>query len=147
MHSRTRQVEEKKAQTIEEKDADLKDIKLLVVDDDTDALEMLKTVLSAHGANVTTASSAIEALKIIEGNLPDVLVSDIGMPEMNGMELIGKIREAKSKKLRAIPAIAVTAYASAEDRERILASGFNQYQHKPVNFTDLVKNIKNAAKK
>jgi PAS domain S-box-containing protein len=147
MHSRIDLGEAEKLFAVEENEQDLENLNLLVVDDDTDALEMLRTMLSSHGAQVQTAASAVEALKIIEKSVPDVLVSDIGMPEMNGMEFIGKIRQSKNKRLRQIPAIALTAYASAEDRERILASGFNQYQRKPVNFADLIGNIKTQAQK
>ena len=120
---------------------DLKDLKLLVVDDDADALEMLRTMLESHGANVTLAGSAIEALRLLEGELPDVIISDIGMPEMNGMEFIEKLRESRNEALKSVPALALTAFASAEDRERILASGFDQFQSKPVNFADLVAGI------
>lgn len=147
MHSRAASDETEMLLTVEEKAADLENLNLLIVDDDTDALEMIRTMLFSHGAQVQTAASAIEALKIVENNIPDVLVSDIGMPEMNGMEFIGKIRQSKNKRLREIPAIALTAYASAEDRERILASGFNQYQRKPVNFADLISNIKSQSPK
>lgn len=143
LHSATVFSEVEKTLAVKEKEPDLENLNLLVVDDDTDALEMLRTMLTSRGAQVQTASSANEALKIIEKSIPDVLVSDIGMPEMNGMEFIGKIRQSKNKRLRQIPAIALTAYASAEDRTRILGSGFNQYQPKPVNFADLIANIKN----
>ncbi|MDQ4120612.1 MAG: PAS domain S-box protein [Acidobacteriota bacterium] len=147
LQSRTEVTETEKSFAAEEKEPDLGNLNLLVVDDDTDALDMLRTMLSSHGAQVQTSSSAVEALKILEKSIPDVLVSDIGMPEMNGIEFVGKIRQSKNKRLQQIPAIALTAYASAEDRERILAAGFNQYQRKPVNFADLIANIKSQSRK
>jgi CheY-like chemotaxis protein/two-component sensor histidine kinase len=147
MHSRTSLIEEEKSQSIEEKETSLENVNLLVVDDDTDALEMLRTLLSAHGAQVQVALSAAEALKILEKNVPDVLVSDIGMPEMNGTEFIAQLRQSENKRLREIPAIALTAFASTEDRDRILVAGFDQYQSKPVNSADLLVNIKNQSKK
>jgi PAS domain S-box-containing protein len=147
MHSRASFIEEEKSQLIEEKETSLENVNLLVVDDDTDALEMLRTLLSSHGAQVQIASSAAEALKLLEENVPDVLVSDIGMPEMNGTEFIAKLRQSENKRLRDIPAIALTAFASTEDRERILAAGFDQYQSKPVISADLLFNIKNQSKR
>jgi CheY-like chemotaxis protein len=147
MHSRNSLIEEEKSQLIDEKETSLENVNLLVVDDDTDALEMIRTMLSAHGAQVQIASSAAEALKILEKNVPDVLVSDIGMPEMNGTEFIAKLRQSENKCLRYIPAIALTAFASTEDRERILAAGFDQYQSKPVIAADLLFNIWNQSKR
>lgn len=144
IHSRASSIEEEKSRSIGVKETNLENVSLLVVDDDADALEMLRTMLSAHGARVQIASSAVEALKILEKNIPDVLVSDIGMPEMNGMEFIGKLRQSENKQLREIPAIALTAFASTDDRDRILASGFDQYQSKPINSADLIVNIQKS---
>jgi PAS domain S-box-containing protein len=120
---------------------------LLVVDDDRDALEMLRVMLSAQGAKVNIANSAIEALKLLKEKQPDVLISDIGMPEMSGIEFIKKLRRSQNLAKRKLPAIALTAYASAEDRERILAAGFDKYQTKPIVFAELLTNLKDLLKR
>lgn len=121
-------------------------VRVLVVDDDSDTRQMLKAALSECMADVITAASAAEALKEIERRKPDVLVSDLGMPEQDGYELIKQIRESESADNTArIPALALTAYAKAEDRVRALASGYQVHLAKPVEPAEFVLVVANLA--
>jgi CheY-like chemotaxis protein len=97
---------------------------VLAVDDETDARELLITILVQFGAEVKAAASASEALTILGSWWPDVLISDIEMPELDGYSLIRKVRDLRSPNGTIIPAIALTAHARAEDRDRALQAGF-----------------------
>ncbi len=119
--------------------------RLLVVDDRPDELELFKTVLRAEGAEVISANSAASALDWLREDPPDVLVSDIAMPEQDGYELIRKMR--KLPQAKSIPAIALTAYARIEDRERALASGFQAYVSKPVEPERLIEVVTRVAQR
>ncbi len=117
-------------------------VEVLVVDDECDARELLSAVLSKCGAVVTVARSAHEALEIVRKRMPDVLVSDIGMPGEDGYSLMKKVTAHASRHGQARPAsVAVTAFASAEDRERALRAGFHAHLAKPVDPTGLVVTI------
>ena len=109
-------------------------LRVLIVDDEAEARELLSTILEQRGAEVTTAASAAEALNCLQGNgrLPDVLVSDLGMPREDGFELIRKVRTLEPERGGRIPAIALTAYARSEDRARALAAGYEMHVSKPV---------------
>jgi len=121
-------------------------VRVLVVDDDSDTRQMLKAVLSECQAEVITAASAAEAIKEIEQRKPDVLVSDLGMPEQDGYELIKQVRETESADHTArIPALALTAYAKAEDRVRALAGGYQVHLAKPVEPAEFVLVVANLA--
>ena len=121
-------------------------VRVLVVDDDSDTRQMLKAVLSECQAEVITAASAAEAIKEIEQRKPDVLVSDLGMPEQDGYELIREVREMESADHTArIPALALTAYAKAEDRVRALAGGYQVHLAKPVEPAEFVLVVANLA--
>jgi PAS domain S-box-containing protein len=121
-------------------------VRVLVVDDDSDTRQMLKAVLSECQAHVIIAASAAEAIEEIERRKPDVLVSDLGMPEQDGYELIKKVRgmESADHTVR-IPALALTAYAKAEDRVRALASGYQVHLSKPVEPAEFVLVVANLA--
>ncbi|MCA1576765.1 MAG: PAS domain S-box protein [Acidobacteria bacterium] len=119
-------------------DASLQDVHILVVEDDPDTQELLKTVLRRHGANVTTVSCCSDALAEIASSKPDVIISDIGMAGENGYELIRKIRSMDPDTGGHIPAIALTAYAGATDRRRALLAGFQTHLAKPVEPDDLL---------
>jgi PAS domain S-box-containing protein len=108
----------------------LSGLHVLIVDDDKDTLELLAAALTQRSARVTTASSAAEAIRALKFFRPDLLISDIAMPGENGYSLLAKIRALELAP--AIPAIAITAYAREEDRERALAAGFQRYLAKPV---------------
>ena len=124
----------------------LEGLRVLVVDDDCDTRQMLKAVLSECQADVITAPSAAEAIKEIQRRKPDVLVSDLGMPEQDGYELIKRVREMESADHAArIPALALTAYAKAEDRVRALAGGYQVHLSKPVEPAELLLVVANLA--
>jgi len=112
--------------------APLQGIRLLVVDDEPDARELLGMVLEEAGAEVATAGSADEALAAFERLRPDVLVSDIGMPGGDGYSLIRKVRQLEGDGGTKVPAVALTAFARAEDRSEALGSGFQAHLPKPI---------------
>jgi PAS domain S-box-containing protein len=122
-------------------DADLSNIVVLVVDDEDDARELLRRVLSDRGATVVTAGSANEGLAAIEQHPPDVLVSDIGMPEVDGYELIRRVRARLAKTGLRFPMIALTAFARPEDRTRALLAGFVTHIAKPVDAAELIATV------
>ncbi|HUQ86975.1 MAG TPA: ATP-binding protein, partial [Vicinamibacterales bacterium] len=104
---------------------------LLAVDDDPDSLNVMRTVLAGAGATVITAHSGASALEILQQRTPDVIITDIGMPGMDGFQLIRAIRQMHDA-LRRTPAVALTAYARSQDRVTALASGFQMHLVKPV---------------
>ena len=110
----------------------LENVDVLVVDDDAETREVLKVALGFEGARVTTAPSVADAVAAIEARWPDVLVSDIGMPGEDGYDLIRRVRRLEAGRGRHIPAIALTAYAAAEDRRRTLQAGYDRHLAKPV---------------
>jgi CheY-like chemotaxis protein len=123
----------------------LSGVSVLLVDDDEDALELMTTALAGRQASVTAVSSAVEAMKAIKANKPDVLVSDIAMPDQDGYALIEQVRALEDA--NGIPAVAITAYAKDEDRERALASGFQIYLTKPVELAELISEVARAARR
>jgi CheY-like chemotaxis protein len=104
---------------------------VLLVDDDIDTLELLRAALTQREAKVTAVGSTSEALEALRLVVPDVLVSDIALPGSDGYDLIRQMRSTEGAS-RFVPAVAITAYAKEEDRERALASGFQHYVPKPV---------------
>jgi len=118
-------------------DAALDGLRVLVVDDDPDSNEVVRTLLASSGADVRTAGSAREALTIAEGWLPDVVVSDLAMPDEDGYSLLARMR-AHGTPLRSVPAIALTAYSAPSDREQALSAGFHAHVAKPVRTADLM---------
>ena len=114
-------------------------VNIFVVDDDPDTRDLLRFMLEDEGAIVTLASSAAEALSLLQQELPTVLVSDVAMPEMNGFQLIELVRELPQG--AELPAIALTAYAREEDRQQAIHSGFNDYLTKPVDPLELLRLI------
>ncbi|HEV8367366.1 MAG TPA: CHASE domain-containing protein [Pyrinomonadaceae bacterium] len=125
----------------------LSGLHVLVVDDDADTLELLTTALTSRKADVTAVGTAGEAIEVIKGRRPDVLVSDIAMPEEDGYGLIAKVRSLDGAGQTMIPAVAITAYAKEEDRQRALASGFQIYLAKPVELSELISVVARAAKR
>jgi len=110
----------------------LEGIRILVVDDDRDALALSREILEVTGATVTTADSGQDALDKLGKGITDVLIADIGMPRMDGFELIGRIRASGEAAIREIPAAALTAFARSEDRIRAMRSGFEVHLSKPI---------------
>jgi CheY-like chemotaxis protein len=116
---------------------ELKGLQVLVVDDEADARELVARILQTQGARVMTSGSSEEALRLVELNKPDVLVSDIGMPGMDGYQLIRQIRATEAKGQR-LPALALTAFARAEDRKRAMLAGYQSHLAKPFDTAELV---------
>ena len=125
----------------------LSGVNVLLVDDDEDTLKLMTTALTRRQANVTAVSSATEAIQAISRKCPDVLVSDIAMPDEDGYGLIEKVRLLENGDSQKIPAVAITAYAKEEDRERALAAGFQIYLAKPVELSELISVVARAAKR
>lgn len=111
---------------------------ILVVDDEPDTRELLKSGLENCGAMVTVTGSSAEALEAIQTEVPDVLISDIGMPGEDGYDLIRRLRSLPPERGGKIPAIALTAYARVEDRMKALRSGYQMHVPKPVELAELV---------
>jgi signal transduction histidine kinase/ActR/RegA family two-component response regulator len=118
-------------------------LRVLTVEDESDSREMLELVLRSQGAEVVSVSSVREALQVLNSNgwKPDVLVSDLGMPEEDGYDLIRIVRGRSAKQGGDLPAIAVTGYAGQEETERALAAGYQAQLTKPVNWSDLVRTL------
>jgi PAS domain S-box-containing protein len=113
-------------------------LRILVVDDDSDARELLQDVLEQAGAVVTTAEGGPAALRMMGESIPDVLLSDLGMPGMDGFDLLAAVKASPAEAVRGIPAIALTAYARSDDRTRSLTSGFLMHLSKPIDPGELV---------
>jgi CheY-like chemotaxis protein len=119
----------------------LEGLQILAVDDEADALELLITILQNNGAEVIAVASVKQALTIIEtatDRSPDVLVSDIGIPDEDGYFLIRKLRQLEAQRGGKLPAIALTAYAGSDDRRQALLAGFQRHLTKPVDAAELV---------
>jgi len=116
----------------------LEGLRVLLVDDDANTLEILSAVLAECGAQLLTAASAAEALKSLPQWKPDILICDIGMPGEDGYSLISKVRALAPEFGGQLPAVALTAYARAEDRRRALQAGFQIHVPKPVEPAELV---------
>jgi PAS domain S-box-containing protein len=123
----------------------LADLRVLVVDDEPDARDLIAAVLTGRGAEVVAVESAGEALEEMERQRFDVLVSDIGMPLMDGYGLIEKIRQLPAERGGRIPAAALTAYAGVEDRMHALAAGYQMHVPKPVEPAELATVVANLA--
>ncbi|MBI3654765.1 MAG: PAS domain S-box protein [Acidobacteria bacterium] len=123
-------------------DMNLDGLWVLAVDDEADARELLTTLLKQYGAKVTAVGSANDAFKVIAeseaGKRPDILVSDIGMPEEDGYTLIRRVRQLAPKSGGRIPAVALTAYGRASDRVKALTAGFQSHVPKPVDLAELI---------
>jgi CheY-like chemotaxis protein/anti-sigma regulatory factor (Ser/Thr protein kinase) len=116
-------------------------LRILVVDDNSDGRTLTSLVLTQAGANVKAVASVREALQILESDRPDVLVSDIGLPDEDGFGLIRQIRQREAEHGGFLPAVALTGYARAEDRARSLAAGFQAHVPKPVDPAELAAAI------
>jgi CheY-like chemotaxis protein len=119
----------------------LSGLSVLVVDDEADARELIATVLEQAGARAITASSVDEALARVVRDRPDVLLTDIGMPDADGYTLLQKVRELAPDEGGRIPAAALTAYSRTEDARRAFAAGFLRHVAKPVEPAFLVAQV------
>jgi CheY-like chemotaxis protein len=122
---------------------DLSRVKVLVVDDEPDARDLIKRILSDCNATVTTADSARAALEAFRAAPPDVLVSDLGMPDMDGFGLLAEVRKLGTAAGGNVPAVALTAFARSEDRLRALEAGFAAHISKPVEPSQLIATVAN----
>ena len=111
---------------------------MLLVEDDDDSREMTRLALEREGAHVTAAASAFEAMRAIEGEVPDVVLSDISMPGEDGRTLLPRLRRALKKRRVRVPAVALTALGSREDRIASREAGFHYHLDKPVDPRKLV---------
>ncbi|HWB02752.1 MAG TPA: PAS domain S-box protein [Verrucomicrobiales bacterium] len=128
--------------------ADLPDIggvSILLVDDEVDSRHVLANLLTRAGGRVVEASSAREALESISKELPDVLISDIGMPEVDGLEFMRTVRSLAGEKGGHVPAIALTAFSRKEDRIKAVAAGFQAHISKPADIVEILTNVKSLA--
>ena len=116
-------------------------VRVLVVDDEASARAVVKDVLEAEGAAVSTASSAAEALDELHEPLPDVMVSDLAMPVEDGFTLVERLRRRDHARGGDVPCIALTGYLSSEDRDRASRVGFQTYLVKPADPADLVEAV------
>ena len=114
---------------------------ILVVDDEPDGRQLMVRILEGRGATVTAVAGGAVALELLKKHRFDILVSDIGMPDLDGYELMRRVRELDGSRPGPIPAIAVTAYARAEDRQRSLLAGYQMHLAKPIEARELVAGI------
>ncbi len=119
----------------------LSGVRVLLVDDDVETLEMVKVALSSLGAEVRGAGSTSEALDALDREVPDVLISDVAMPGEDGFALISRVRALPSERGGSVPAIAFTAYAGPEVGARLLAAGFDARAVKPADLSELVATV------
>ncbi|MFP4100991.1 PAS domain S-box protein [Coleofasciculus sp.] len=133
--------ESKQTATLRQPELDLTGIRVLAVDDEPDACELLKILLTQYGADVLTVTSASQVLTTLTSFEPDVLICDIGMPDIDGYTLLQQIRALPPEKGGQIPAIALTAYARQEDQQRALNSGYQRHLPKPLEPEQLVRAV------
>jgi CheY-like chemotaxis protein len=127
--------------------ADLHNVRVLAVDDEQDALALLTTVLETAGAHVTAVGSPHGAVERISESRPDVVLLDLGMPEIDGFELMKRIRSSTDDAVRRVPAAALTAFARAEDRTKALQCGFEMHLAKPIDPAELVASVAMLARR
>lgn len=123
----------------------LEGLRILVVDDETDALDLISVELAQHGAKVKGVANAADALTALAQSEFDLLISDIGMPNIDGYDLIRQIRRQEKGKNRKIPAVALTAYARVQDRMQAVMAGFSTHIAKPVEVNELVTVVASLA--
>jgi two-component system, chemotaxis family, CheB/CheR fusion protein len=123
----------------------LNGVRLLVVDDEADARDALVGLLERYGAQVRPAGSVAEAMAVLQTDVPDVLISDLGMPGEDGYELIRRVRLLPMEAGGRLPSIAVSAYATEEHRKRVITTGFQKHLEKPVAAAELVTEVARLA--
>jgi CheY-like chemotaxis protein/anti-sigma regulatory factor (Ser/Thr protein kinase) len=133
------------ATTLANRPARLDGIRVVLIEDDDDGRTMLTILLELAGAQVAAAGSVHEALALLDTIRPDVIVSDVGMPDEDGFALIRQVRAREVEGGGSVPAIALTGYVRPEDRARLLAAGFQQHLRKPVEPGEIVAAIASLA--
>jgi CheY-like chemotaxis protein len=126
---------------------DLGGLTVLAADDDADARALVSETLESRGARVVVVDSADEAMAALQTIRPDVLIADIGMAHTDGFELLKRIRQSPDDTIRDVPAAALTAYARAEDRMKVLQGGFQMHLVKPVDPAELIVAVAVLAKR
>ena len=126
---------------------DLRGVNVLAVDDDVDAVTLIAELLEAAGARVSTARSADDALRAMDMAAPQVLVTDLGMPHVDGFQLLDRVRAHPNPLVRRVPAAALTAYARSEDRVKALRAGFQIHLSKPIDPTELLAAVASLSKR
>ncbi len=121
-------------------------LRVVAVDDEEDALTLLRDILQAAGASVTTVRSPVAAPAIVEVARPDVLITDIGMKEMDGFKLLEEVRRSSVPDVSRVPAVALTAYARSEDRVMALRVGFQMHLAKPIDPDELIAAVRTLAR-
>ncbi len=122
-------------------DCELAGLTVLVVEDERDSLELVQQVLSETGARIETAANGPDALRAIARARPDILISDVGMPLMDGFELIRRVRALPDPQAARVPAIALTAFSRREDQQRAMESGFDAFMAKPLSPAALLQAV------
>lgn len=117
-------------------------LKVLIAEDDDDSREMLIFLLKQHQFKIEAVSNAADALMAISNNPPNLIISDVGMPEMDGYELIRRVRQFSAEKGGQVPAIALTGYASQQDRTHSIEAGYQAHLSKPIDFDEFFETIK-----
>jgi len=112
---------------------------MIVVEDEADSMELVQGLLSYHGISNMGASTAEEALKLLQTTMPELIIIDLSLPGMNGWSLLNEIR--KNKKLANIPCVAITAYHTAELAHEAIEAGFDAYFAKPLDATSFVREL------
>ena len=130
---------------LECEDIKLDDLRVLVIDDEPDARELIRRVLSQCNAQVITAASAEEGLRILQAERPNVIVSDVGMPEKDGYQFIREVRSLSASDGGRTPAIALTAFARSEDRTRAMRAGYQMHISKPIEPQELIATVGSLA--
>jgi CheY-like chemotaxis protein len=125
--------------------ADLKGVVVLVVDDERDARDLVRRLLAECDAQVLTAASAFEAMPLISSHRPHVVISDIGMPEVDGYEFVRRVRGLGPEQGGNVPAVALTAFARSEDRTRAILAGYQMHLAKPVEPAELIAVVASLA--
>ena len=123
-------------------EAELRNTRVLVVDDDRDTLEMMQVILESHGAQTAVAGTAAEALAVLETFHPEVILSDICLPDADGYSFIRKVRALPADQGGHTPAVAASAHVYTSDRERAFNAGFHAFLAKPINPRGLVESVK-----
>jgi CheY-like chemotaxis protein len=123
----------------------LEGLRILLVDDEPDTLDLINVELAQHGAQVTGVTRAAEALALLKKTNFDVLISDIGMPGMDGYELIRELRKMETGQDVRLPAVALTAYARVQDRMRAILAGYSTHIAKPVEANELLTVVASLA--
>jgi CheY-like chemotaxis protein len=119
--------------------------RVLVVDDEADARDALVGLLERYGAEVRSVASVAEAMTSLAEEVPDVLISDLGMPGADGYELIRRVRLLPAHSGGCVPSLAVSAYATEEHRKKVMSTGFQKHLEKPVAATELVSEVARLA--